>query len=146
VTQGVGTSMRGATCRFMVMLMLTGTVGCHHAQAEQTLQITIRQKSIELAVRDTVTLHAVVTVSPSQEALTTVQWSSDNDAVADVDRRGVVTARAPGITDITARIGAAFATTRVTVSSGVSKRDTPALSVAVSNITLRQVEAAILFK
>jgi hypothetical protein len=57
------------------------------------------------------------------------------DAVAHVDGMGHVIARGPGVTAITARVGAAFATTHVSVSLQDSR-----------GLTLRNVEAAILFK
>jgi hypothetical protein len=63
-----------------------------------------------------------VTVTAT-EAPVTVGWSSDNEAVARVDRNGLVTARSSGITGITARIGTAFATTRVSVSPAYSRRE-----------------------
>ncbi|HMI56999.1 MAG TPA: Ig-like domain-containing protein, partial [Gemmatimonadaceae bacterium] len=55
----------------------------------------------------------------------TVSWSSDNDAVARVDRDGHVTARGPGVTGITARVGTAFSTTRVSVTAGPQRREEP---------------------
>jgi uncharacterized protein YjdB len=53
----------------------------------------------------------------------TVAWSSDNDAIAHVDRYGHVTARAAGVTDVTARVGTAFATTRVSVVPRATARE-----------------------
>jgi hypothetical protein len=123
----VRASLSGGVWRLAATLALIGSLACHRAKAQQTLQITIRQKSIELAVQDTLTLYAVVIVTPSQEALMSVNWSSDNSAIADVDQKGVVTARAPGVTGITARVGSAFATTRVTVSASAVRRDKPAV-------------------
>lgn len=73
------------------------------------------RSAVDLAVGDTTTLQPVVIVS-TQEAPTTVSWSSDDEAIARVDNHGLVTARAAGVARITARIGTAFASTRVSVS------------------------------
>jgi uncharacterized protein YjdB len=69
---------------------------------------------VDLAIGDTTTLIAVVTLA-AQEAPATVTWTSDNGRIASVDRNGLVTARAAGVTGITARLGTAFASTRVSV-------------------------------
>lgn len=73
-----------------------------------------RPASASLSVGDTVTVHAVVAVT-TNEAPVTVAWSSDNEPVAHVDGNGHVTARSAGVARVTARIGTAFATTRVRV-------------------------------
>jgi Big-like domain-containing protein len=96
-------------------LMLIACIACRHGDAEAALRVINRPTDVSLRVGDTITVHAVVTVVPN-EAPVTVVWSSGNDAVARVDSVGHVTARAPGYTGVTARIGTAFATTRVTVS------------------------------
>jgi uncharacterized protein YjdB len=96
-------------------LVLIACIACRHGDAEAALRVTNRPTDVSLSVGDTITVHAVVTVAPNETPVTVV-WSSGNDAVARVDKFGRVTARAPGFTGITARIGTAFATTRVTVS------------------------------
>ncbi len=75
-------------------------------------------------------LHATVSGS-SRDASASVIWSSDNDAIAHVDRRGAVTARAPGVTGVTASIGTAFASTRVTVLRSEASGDDRASSARV---------------
>jgi Bacterial Ig-like domain (group 2) len=99
------------------LFVLIGCIACRRGSAQESLQITVRPVSYSLAVGDTVTVRAVVTVS-ANEAPVTVVWSSDNDAIAHVDRSGHVTARAAGITGISARIGTAVASTRVSVFPG----------------------------
>ena len=100
---------RAAPC-----LVLIACIACRRNGAEPALRVTNRPTAVALSVGDTMTVHAVVTVAPN-ETPATVAWSSDNDAVAGVDGNGHVNARAPGIAGITARIGTASATTRVSV-------------------------------
>jgi hypothetical protein len=96
-------------------LVIIACLACRHVDAEAALRVMNRPTDVSLGVGDTVTVRAVVTLAPN-EARVTVVWSSGNDAVARVDRTGLVTARAPGFTGITAHVGTAFATTRVSVS------------------------------
>jgi hypothetical protein len=95
--------------------VLIGCVACRRGDAQAALQIMNRPTAVSLGIGDTTTVHAVVTVT-ANEAPVTVVWSSDNDAVAHVDGKGHVIARGAGVTGITARVGTAFATTRVSVS------------------------------
>jgi uncharacterized protein YjdB len=111
-----------------VVLVLAFTVfACRRSGAQEALRITIRRASVDLAVGDTTTIIAVVSII-SQEAPATVSWSSDNGRIASVDRNGLVTARAAGVAVITARLGTAFATTRVSVprTSSAKERSTVA--------------------
>ncbi len=96
------------------LLVLAGCLACRRSDPPAALQIMNRPTSVALGVGDTTTVRAVAALTES-EAPVTVSWSSDNDAVARVDRNGHVTARAPGVTRVTARIGTAFASTRVSV-------------------------------
>lgn len=97
------------------MIVLVACVACRRSRAQEALQVTMAKPAIALVAGDTATVRAVVTVS-SQEAPVSLTWTSDNESVARVDRQGRVTAVAPGITGITARMGTAFGTTRVSVS------------------------------
>jgi hypothetical protein len=108
--------------RAALAVLALGCIACR-GHAQESLQITIRRKSVELAIGDTTTLLAVVTVT-SQETPTTVTWTSDNGNIASVDRSGLVRARAVGATIITARVGTAFATSEVHVvrKLGVGRR------------------------
>lgn len=102
-------------------MLALGCIACR-GHAQESLQITIHRKTVELAVGDTTTLLAVVTVT-SQETPTTVRWTSDNSSIASVDRAGFVRARAAGVTGITARVGTAFATTQVSVFRELPRAD-----------------------
>ncbi|MGH7622131.1 MAG: Ig-like domain-containing protein, partial [Gemmatimonadaceae bacterium] len=117
------------------LIVLVACVACKRSKAQESLQITMAKPSIALAVGDTATVRAVVTVA-SQEAPVTLTWSSDNDAVASVNRSGRVTALAPGVTGITARIGTAFASTRVSVSPVTAQREPPAASPKMVEATV----------
>lgn len=107
----------------VLLVALVVCLACGRSRAQEALQITMAKPSIALTAGDTATVRALVTVA-SQEAPVTLTWSSDNDAVASVNRSGRVTALSPGVTGITARIGTAFATTRVSVSP----REAPSVS------------------
>jgi hypothetical protein len=102
--------------------VLIGCIACRRGDAQAALQIMNRPTAVSLGVGDTTTVHAVVTVT-ANEAPVTVVWSSDNEAVAHVDRNGHVVARGSGVTGINARVGTAFATTRVSVSPQDSRRE-----------------------
>ena len=116
-----GTRRRGRRAGVALFALLS-CVACRRSGAQEALQITMAKPAISLTAGDTATVRAVVTVSP-QEAPVTLTWSSDNEAVARVDRSGRVTAIAPGVTGITARMGTAFGTTRVSVlASGTQQR------------------------
>jgi uncharacterized protein YjdB len=105
--------MNATRWRAALMVMAVVCVACR-GHSQKSLQITIRRQSVDLWVGDTATLIAVVTVT-SQETPTTVVWSSDNGSVASVDRDGFIRARAAGVAQITARMGTAFASARVSV-------------------------------
>lgn len=100
--------------RTAVVLALVACIAYQHCNAQESLQITVRPVTVSLAIGDTIRVRAVVVVS-ANEAPVTVTWSSDNGSIASVDRKGLVTARGAGVTGITARIGTAFATARVSV-------------------------------
>jgi hypothetical protein len=108
---------RAAAC-----LALIASVACRRTDAQAALQIMNRPDAVSLAVGDTTTVQAVVTAKDA-DAPVTVSWSSDNDAVAHVDRNGHVTARGPGVTGITSRVGTEFASTRVSVSAQRLQRE-----------------------
>jgi Bacterial Ig-like domain (group 2) len=103
--------MSPRTRRTAAWLALIACVACRRGHA----QLTTRPATASLGVGDTITIQALLATAAG-EPPATVDWSSDNDAVARVDGNGHVTARSAGITGITARRGTDFATTRVTVS------------------------------
>lgn len=113
--------------RMAAWLVLMGSIACRRGDAQAAMQVTNRPTSVTLAIGDTITVHAVVTVTAT-EAPVTVQWASDNDGVARVDNNGHVKAVAPGVTGITARIGTAFASTRVSVTTQAVRREEPTVA------------------
>ena len=121
-------------------LVLIGCIACRRGEAQAELQVMNRPTAVSLSVGDTITVRAVVALEVN-EAPVTVAWSSDNDAVARVDRDGHVTARAPGVTGITSRVGTAFSTTRVSVTTGPPHREATA-SVATASVAPATVAAA----
>lgn len=125
------------------LIVLVACVACRRGNAQESLQITMAKQSITLSAGDTATVRAVVTIA-AQEAPVTLTWSSDNDAVASVNLAGRVTALSPGVTGITARIGTAFATTRVTVSSSETPREqrTVAQRTVAATVTVPPPAAA----
>lgn len=124
--------------RTAAWLVLIGCLACRRGDAQAALQVMNRPTAASLGIGDTTTVHAVVTVT-ANEAPVTVVWSSDNDAVASVDGKGHVTARTAGITGITARVGTAFATTRVSVLSQAPRREE---NIVASRPAARTIAAA----
>lgn len=112
--------MSTRTRRTAAWLGLIACVACPRGHAQSVSQVTTRPATASLAVGDTITIQALVSTAGG-ESPATVDWFSDNDVVARVDRNGHVTARSAGITGITARRGTEFATTRVTVSPDVPR-------------------------
>jgi hypothetical protein len=106
--------MSAVQLRTAATIVLITCVACRRGRAQEAVGITAQPAAVELNVGDTTRLHATVSGS-SRDVPASVIWSSDNDAIAHVDRTGAVTARAPGVTGITASVGTAFASTRVTV-------------------------------
>ena len=106
--------MSASQWRTAAMIVLITCIACRRGRAQEAIRITAQPAAVELNVGDTTTFHATVSGS-TRDVPASVTWSSDNDAIAHVDRTGAVTARAPGVTGITASIGTSFASTRVTV-------------------------------
>ena len=132
--------MSARTRRTAAWLVLIACVACRRGHAQSASQVTTRPSAVSLAVGDTMTVQALVSTA-SGEAPATVDWSSDNDAVARVDRNGHVTARSAGITGITARRGTEFATTRVTVSPDVPRNQESTVASRPTASALAQAPA-----
>jgi len=114
------------TWRRAAGLVLIACIACRRGDAQAALQVVNRPTDVSLSVGDTVTVRAIVAAT-TNESPTTVTWSSDNDAVARVDRNGHVTARGTGVTGITSRVGNAVSTTRVSVTAAPPHDDEPAV-------------------
>lgn len=107
---------------WVTLFALDGFVTHRPACAQETSQLSVGRPSIALAIGDTTTVHLVIRV-PSGDQKARAEWTSDNETIASVDPSGRITARSPGVTGVTARIGDAFATTRVSVSERGSPVD-----------------------
>ncbi|MBP3435683.1 MAG: Ig-like domain-containing protein [Clostridia bacterium] len=62
------------------------------------------------------TSQMTLTASPADSTLNRAQWSTNNEAVATVDKNGLITAVAPGTATITAKCGLLSTTCEVTVT------------------------------
>ena len=82
-------------------------------EANVTVEVT---EKLNMLVGRTETL--VATTSPAN---CSVVWSSDNDSIVTVDKKGVVTAIAKGETTVTATLGNQVATTVVTVNEYIER-------------------------
>ena len=67
------------------------------------------------------TSQMTLTASPADSTLNRAQWTSSDEAVATVDKNGVVTAVAPGTATITAKCGLLTTTCAVTVTKVAAK-------------------------
>ena len=83
------------------------------AAAKPVTSIMIKA-SLTLECRQTATLRAAM--SPSDPTHDTIEWSSDNPSIADVDNTGKVTAKSAGTTVIRASAGLVSGTCKVTVN------------------------------
>jgi len=110
---------------FLAFVMAFTLIACKKTEDENIaptgLKITLDEA--ELAVGDTVTARAKVT--PDNATDKTVKWSSDNEAVATVNSRGVITAVAEGSAKITAVANAASNVKDSVTVTVVAGGDTP---------------------
>ena len=105
------TLLKGVYAFLMAALVLAG---CQKPVEEEPVTIRLNKTLISsLPVGSTQILTA--TIAP-EGAKVTVEWSSENDAVAVVNENGEVTGVAPGTTVISARAEESVATCKVTVT------------------------------
>ena len=105
------TLLKGVYALFMAALVLAG---CQKPVEEEPVTIRLNKTLISsLPVGSTQTLTA--TIAP-EGAKVTVEWSSEDDAVAVVNENGEVTGVAPGTTVISARAEESVATCKATVT------------------------------
>ena len=105
------TLIKGVYAFLMAALVLAG---CQKPVEEEPVTIRLNKTLISsLPVGSTQTLTA--TIAP-EGAKVTVEWSSEDDAVAVVNENGEVTGVAPGTTVISARVEESVATCKVTVT------------------------------
>ena len=106
------TLIKGVYAFLMAALVIAG---CQKPVEEEPVTIRLNKTLISsLPVGSTQTLTA--TIAP-EGAKVTVEWSSENDAVAVVNENGEVTGVAPGTTVISARAEESVATCKVTVTA-----------------------------
>ncbi|MBR4166926.1 MAG: Ig-like domain-containing protein [Bacteroidales bacterium] len=107
--------------------------------------ISLNQTSAELEVGKTLQLKP--TITPSNATNKSVQWTSSNSAVASVDINGLVTAKAIGTAQITAKTedGGKTATVSITVKKA-SEQNVPVTGVSInmSSLSLKVGESATL--
>lgn len=107
--------------------------------------ISLNQTSAELEVGKTLQLKS--TITPSNATNKSVQWTSSNSAVASVDINGLVTAKAIGTAQITAKTedGGKTATVSITVKKA-SEQNVPVTGVSInmSSLSLKVGESATL--
>ena len=99
----------------MLMVAVLAVVACEDPVQEAPVKVHLNKELISnLPVGSTQKL--VATLDP-KDAVATVVWSSDNEAVAVVDEEGTVTGVAPGETIITASVEKEKATCKVVVTA-----------------------------
>lgn len=99
----------------MLMVAVLAVVACEDPVQEVPVKVHLNKELISnLPVGSTQKL--VATLNP-KDAVATVVWSSDNEAVAVVDEEGTVTGVAPGETIITASVEKEKATCKVVVTA-----------------------------
>ena len=91
---------------------------CYGGKAAEKVELSRTELSLEKGAKETVTALIV----PEDTACTRVVWSSDNEAVATVDK-GVVTAVGPGAATVTASAGAVSAKLSVVVIGEPEAKD-----------------------
>ena len=115
VMDGVVTGVKAGTATITATTVNGLKASCKVTVVVPPSSVSIYPTSKTLKPSETVTLSA--TVSPSSAYDKSVSWTSSNDAVAEVDEEGVVTAISPGTATITATtINGKTATCKVTVS------------------------------
>ena len=97
----------------MLALFLLGS--CTRGAAQRQVFVTLDSASRSLEIGQTATARAQVRDQAGNAVRDSVTWLSDNPSIARVDAQGKITAAAPGVTGITARVGSSLATTRVSV-------------------------------
>jgi hypothetical protein len=94
---------------------------CVRGAAQRRLTVTLDSASRSLEVGQTTTARAQVRDQDGNFVGDSAIWRSDNPSIARVDANGKITAAAPGVTGITARVGTSIALTRVSVYAPAPK-------------------------
>ena len=102
------------------------------ANTVDVTSVSLNATTVTLVKGKTVTLTA--TVSPSNATNKTITWSSSNPTIAKVSSTGVVTAVAPGVTNITiSSANGKTAGCRVTVNDSLANTSTCSSSITLGN-------------
>ena len=132
--KGVVTAIAAGECKISVS---TGSVSAvtKVTVINQSAKLTITaDEAITLFIDSTYQIKVSVTPENTDEELV---WSSDNEKVATVDQKGVVTAIAAGECKISVSIGAAKAITKVTVINQPVTLELSILSVEQDRCTIK---------
>jgi hypothetical protein len=105
--------VRATFFRLLPALFLLGS--CGRGAAQRQVIVTLDSASRSLEVGESATARAVVRDRAGNTVRDSVIWMSDNPSIARVDAHGKITAAAPGVTGVTARVGSSLALTRVSV-------------------------------
>jgi hypothetical protein len=121
----------------MLALFLLGS--CTRGAAQRQVFVTLDSASRSLEIGQTATARAQVRDQAGNAVRDSVTWLSDNPSIARVDAQGKITAAAPGVTGITARVGSSLATTRVSVFTPAPQTSVPRNDVARSDVARSDV-------
>ena len=116
---------------------VTASAGKESARCEVFVTVPVQgllltPETLSLTVGDTASLTAAVQPADATEAA--LAWSSSDSRVASVDSLGGVTARGPGVAEVSVACGAFRAVSRVAVSARVVPVDAVGLSLQVLSL------------
>ena len=99
-----------------VLASITYLSSCEKEQIIAIENITLSESAVELDVPETLKVEAAITPADMASEIT-LTWSSSNKSVATVDDNGIITAKYPGKTTITASYENISASISVTVTN-----------------------------
>ena len=105
--------------------------GCNQPQEQKKItKVEVDPSSVTLTVGELLSMK--VNVTPQDATFTAVEWTSGNEAVAQINKAGTLKAIAPGSTTITATVDGVSGTCSVTVTENV----TPVSGIKLSPTSL----------
>ncbi|MBO7204327.1 MAG: Ig-like domain-containing protein [Bacteroidales bacterium] len=99
-----------------ILFLISAIISCEKEQIIAIENITLSESAVELEVPETLKVEAVITPANKASEIT-LTWSSSNKSVATVDDNGIITAKYPGKTTITASYENISASISVTVTN-----------------------------
>ena len=132
--KGVVTAISAGECKISVSTGSVSAVTKVTVINQSAKQTITADEAITLFIDSTYQIKVSVTPENTNEELV---WSSDNEKVATVDQKGVVTAIAAGECKISVSIGAAKAITKVTVINQPVTLELSILSVEQDRCTIK---------